>query len=104
MAVYVRPEKKMKLFYLTVATALAADKIKLSYGTFDALYCEPLEMAQAIEHCKKLNGRLPRFNNHDDYNKLGALYAKYGLTHTWVRSCLSLICNVHFSLRLLTGQ
>merc|ERR1711892_178543 len=76
-------ERKMRLFSLTVATAFASDQIKLSYGAFDAHYCEPLEMAPAIEHCKKLNGRLPRFNNHDDYNSLGALYAKYGLTHTW---------------------
>ena len=76
----------MRVLLLSVPTAFATDRVHLSYGTFDAHYCEPLEMAEAIKHCSNMSGRLPRFNNYDDYNALGALYAKYDLTHTWVRS------------------
>ena len=95
----------MRFLPLIGATAYAADRVHLSYGAFDAYYCEPLEMAQAIQHCSQMNGRLPRFNNHDDYNALGALYAKYGLTHTWVRSReVNVKWEVKFSRRSLMGR
>ena len=63
----------------------AVETVELSYGSFQVHYIEPLEMEQAIEHCSKLNGRLPRFNNPVDYERLGALHLTYNISRSWVR-------------------
>ena len=62
------------------------DTVRLSYGTFDAYKMEPLEMAEAVDACSLINGRLPRFNDKDDYEMIGSLYSQYDIVVTWVKS------------------
>ena len=64
----------------------AAETIQLSYGTFTVHYCAPLEMDRAVEYCSNLTGRLPRFNNDDDFVALGALHSTHNTNYTWVRA------------------
>ena len=67
----------------------AVETVELSYGSFQVHYIEPLEMEQAIEYCSKLNGRLPRFNNPDDYETLGAFHLTHNISRSWVRNYFS---------------
>ena len=66
----------------------AVETIQLSYGSFEVHYNEPLEMEQAIDHCSKLNGRLPRFNNPEDYETLGGMHLTHDISRSWVRNLL----------------
>ena len=45
---------------------------------------EPLEMQEAVDTCSAtFNGRLPRFNNRDDFDAIGTMYEKYDIVETW---------------------
>ena len=41
---------------------------------------------KAIETCNELNGRLPRYNNQEDFDKIGSLQVKTEVVRVWVRS------------------
>ena len=66
--------------------ACADETVKLSYGTFKVHHHAPLEMEQAIEYCTSLSGRLPRFNNVDDFEALGAVHLAHNISYSMVRA------------------
>ena len=53
-------------------------RLSLSYGTFDAFYMPPLEAQQAFDACSARGGRLPRFMNEEDFEKVGSLHVETG--------------------------
>ena len=80
----------------------AAETIQLSYGTFTVHYSAPLEMEHAVEYCLNLTGRLPRFNNHVDFEALSALHLAHNTSVTWVRTGrFEFLASRLFRLRLL---
>ena len=72
------------LFYVVTKFTLSSTTVDLSYGQFNAHLIEPLEMQEAVDTCSAtFNGRLPRFNNRDDFDAIGTMYEKYDFVETW---------------------
>lgn len=92
----------INLFLNNIYCQTYSNTISLSYGTFDVYLMEPLEMAEAIDACTVMDGRLPRFNDEHDFEIIGSLYSQYDFVVTWVK--LIVVClnkNIFKSIRYL---